>query len=384
MRQSHRAIHPICITYIRALSCNTVPYVIGARFISPLLTTRRLRQQPEQAEQGGQAALALRTIEYGATDALPLHLGAGIDGQQGDAQIVLGTQRDERLESWLVVGRGLRRVALVERREDHLRLKLRKGHADADARSPAEGEVRAWGYLLAVRWVPALRAELFGFVPDFGCALNDPLAKHEQRSGWQVYAVEFEVFGDEAQLHPGGREEAQRLAQYPVEIGHLAYVFDGRSASGEDRADLFPQLLAHGGMLREQVDRPGDGVGGRLVTSGQKRQDMIVDLLIREDWLLGIAAGARYKHREDIIVRVFTGAALGDQGVDQNVELAHGCAPFAIACDRIVDADIQQIFSGACLAAEEGVEGIGEWRKLAREIDAEEALAHNAQRQFLH
>src|SRR5450755_3863462 len=195
MRQSHRAIHPICITYIRALSCNTVPYVIGARFISPLLTTRRLRQQPEQAEQGGQAALALRTIEYGATDALPLHLRAGIDGQQGDAQVVFGTQRDERLESWLVVGRRLRCVALVERREDHLRLKLCEGHADADARSAAEGEVRAWRHLLAVARVPALRAELVGFVPDLGGALNDPLAQHEQRSGGQVHPIEFEVFG---------------------------------------------------------------------------------------------------------------------------------------------------------------------------------------------
>src|SRR5260370_37631304 len=97
--------------------------------------------------------------------------------------MLLRAQGDHRLDPWGIARDGLRRVALENTREDKPCLQLRERHADKGARAASEGKVRSGRDLLFVRRIPALWFEHLRVPPDSRQAMNDPLAKDDQRTG---------------------------------------------------------------------------------------------------------------------------------------------------------------------------------------------------------
>src|SRR5205085_6142483 len=77
-------------------------------------------------------------------------------------------------------------------------------------------------------------------------------------------------------------------------------------------------------------------------------------------------------------------ATLSHQGIDQHIKLAQGRHPLAIAGNRVINTNIEEVFDHACRTANDAIESSAERAKLGRQVDAEEALAHNPQCQLLH
>src|SRR6266487_6572381 len=104
-----------------------------------------------------------------------------------------------------------------------------------------------------------------------------------------MYAIEFELFGDEAYLHPRWWIETLRLVQDPIQVCQLANILDGWCVPAEHSADLVQQFFAYRRILREQVHRPDDCNGGRFMSGGKKRQDMIMNLFLVQLRLFWVA-----------------------------------------------------------------------------------------------
>src|SRR6266851_6139457 len=109
-------------------------------------------------------------------------------------------QGNHWLESWCITRDRLRRVALQNAREDNLGLQLREWHTDTGARASSKGKICSGRDLLLFRWIPTLRFEHLRVLPDFGKAMHHPLTQDEQRTDWQLYTINFGLFGDEAHL----------------------------------------------------------------------------------------------------------------------------------------------------------------------------------------
>src|SRR5438045_9595146 len=93
-------------------------------------------------------------------------------------------QSNCRLETRCISRDRLRCVALENAREDYPGLQLRKWHSDTGARASPKGKIRSRRNVLLVCWIPTLRLEHFGVLPDFGSAMHNTLAQDEQRTDW--------------------------------------------------------------------------------------------------------------------------------------------------------------------------------------------------------
>src|SRR5436305_11048260 len=114
------------------------------------------------------------------------------------------------------------------------------------------------------------------------------------------------------------------------------------------------------------------------MSGGEKSQDMIMDLFFGQFCLWLFSALSLHKHRKDVIVFAGIVTTLCHQGVNQHIELAHGCHTLPIASERVIDADIQEVFSYTCRTCNHIIESATERTELIRQVDVEKTLADNS------
>jgi hypothetical protein len=164
---------------------------------------------------------------------------------------------------------------------DH-RLLQRKGRADAHPRAGPERQIGE-----AVDPSPALgqetaRIEGVGLLPQGVMPVQHPGRDCHDRALWDAEPGD-PILPDCRPAHEGHRRiEPHGLLDHgpredqPVEIGGL------HLGTGENRIDLGFDPRPHLGGLRQQVERPGQGVGGRLVAGANKSNDVGLHLDVTE------------------------------------------------------------------------------------------------------
>ena len=131
-----------------------------------------------------------------------------------------------------------------------------------------------------------------------------------------------------------GRVEPHRLLEDRQRVGQLGQVGQRRHPSTEDLVDLALQRPQDMGVLGEQVERPREGDGRRLVAGREHRQDLVPQLPVTHA-LAGLGVLRCQQHVQQVVPRLERPAPFGDEPVDEGVQRGHhrrrsgGCSVWA-------------------------------------------------------
>ena len=282
----------------------------------------------------------------------------------------------------LVAGEQAQLVALGDGRQDELGLHPGEVAADAQAGATAEWEVGKVRAPCSAFGGEALGVKHVRILPEIGMAVRRVRAEPDQRVRRDNVAADF-VIGQRFAVEANGRWiEPQRLLQHHTGVDKPWEVLNHRDSPAQHPLQFRMQAALHVRVLGKQVPRPGERVRGRFMTGEQQRHDLIAHLPVVH--ALSCLLVTRQHQQREQVIRVGTQPTMfGDHLLHDSVERANGLLNAAVAWrrngerwHRMIDVVRERCHQRReCLT-----DGI----RLIAEVDAEQGLAHDAQRQAHH
>src|SRR5215510_14367236 len=179
-----------------------------------------------------------------------------------------------------MAGYELQTIALCQRRHTQLRFDERELVADALPRSGAKREIDVLRTIGAELRREALGLERVRVLPVRGQAMQNVRDDKREPASRQTEPTERVVGECLPGEAPRRRVETHRLVNNHSRVGQVREIAVLRSAPGEYRVDLPFEPLTRRGMLRQQIPRPRERQGSRLLTGEEKRRDLDAQLLV--------------------------------------------------------------------------------------------------------
>lgn len=206
--------------------------------------------------------------------------GLGSAGFDADGEAVAGAEGDGEKRNDGRLGEQSEAVTLGDGGEEERCFHHREPGTDAHARAPAKGEIREARDAAGANRVdaPTLRIEAQRVWEETGVTLREPLEKEDVRAFADAVAAEIEILEGTAADAPGGRKKAKRFLDHHFGVGEAGEIGKRRRASGEDLIEFVVEGVLDGGILREEIPSPGEGVGRGFVAGEKEGHDFVAKL----------------------------------------------------------------------------------------------------------
>jgi hypothetical protein len=165
--------------------------------------------------------------------------------------------------------------------------------------------------------------------------------------------------------------------------GSRGRIRETRCAIPQDVEHLGARPLGDLGMTGQEVPRPRERDGRRLV-AGEEEGHHLVTELARRHALARVLVACGHEHAEEIVARLVGAPARVDHVVDERVEHADRAAERVGALRRPPDGRHDVRHPAVRRHLEGHAERLAGVTRLARQVAAEERLAHDGERERVH
>ena len=144
------------------------------------------------------------------------------------------------------------------------------------------------------------------------------------------------------------------------------------------------QRPLRGGVLRQDVERPRQRDGGRLVSSQQDRHRLVPQLAIGHRSCPALFVAREQQHAEKVAAVPAAATVLGDEPVDDAVELAPGAGEPQRRRDRNVQQEAPERDARERERVHRGAQRPRDRVRVGSDVGVEERLADDPQREAHH